>query len=131
MLEGKGPIRTVDASAYRAAVVNSALTMVGSIEAFLSATKKVGLWKATQAGRVLLMTRSHSVMSSGVSLLFNDIMSVSGPMTHLIPYGNSVGMVIRSLWSRGAHPLGGLRLPEGQEEGPCARGWVRRDRRKN
>lgn len=87
----------MDGSAYRAAVVNSALTMVGSIEAFLSATKKVGLWKATQAGRVLLMTRSHSVMSSGVSLLFNDIMSVSGPMTQLIPYGNSVGMVIRSL----------------------------------
>lgn len=53
---------------YRAAVVRSALTMAGSSMVFLSCCKNDGLWKATQAGSVLLMTISHSSMSSGVSL---------------------------------------------------------------
>lgn len=40
----------------------------GSREAFLSCWMNEGLWKATQAGYVLEMTRSHSWISSGVSL---------------------------------------------------------------
>ena len=42
--------------------------MLESRVPFLSFCKKEGLWKATQAGRVLLMTRSASLMSSGVNL---------------------------------------------------------------
>ena len=45
--------------------------MAGSSIVFLSCCKNDGLWKATQAGSVLLMTISHSSMSSGVSLLWN------------------------------------------------------------
>ena len=42
--------------------------MVGSIEVFFNCWRNEGLWNATQAGRVLEMTRSHSAMVSGVSL---------------------------------------------------------------
>ena len=42
--------------------------MLESRVPFLSFCKKDGLWKATQAGKVLLMTRSASLMSSGVNL---------------------------------------------------------------
>jgi hypothetical protein len=34
----------------------------------LSCCRKEGLWKATHAGSVLEMTRSHSCINSGVSL---------------------------------------------------------------
>lgn len=53
---------------HRAAVVSNALTMVGSMEAFLSCWRKDGLWKATHAGNVFEMTRSPSCINSGVSL---------------------------------------------------------------
>ena len=53
---------------YRAAVVSRALTMLHSSVVLLSCCRKDGLWNATQAGSVLEMTRSHSAMSSGVSL---------------------------------------------------------------
>lgn len=42
----------------------------GSSDAFFSCWMNDGLWKATHAGYVLEMTRSHSWMSSGVSLGF-------------------------------------------------------------
>jgi len=49
-------------------VVSRALTMVGSMLVFFSCCRNDGLWKATHAGSVLEMTRSHSSISSGVSL---------------------------------------------------------------
>jgi len=42
--------------------------MLHSSVAPLSCWRNEGLWKATHAGSVLEMTRSHSAMSSGVSL---------------------------------------------------------------
>lgn len=53
---------------YRAAHAKSPYTRVDSRVPLLSCCTKLGLWKATQAGYVLEMTRSHSAMSSGVSL---------------------------------------------------------------
>lgn len=60
---------TRPASTHRAAVVSKALTMVGSKVALRSCCRNDGLWKAIHAGRVFEMTRSHSCISSGVSLI--------------------------------------------------------------
>lgn len=49
-------------------MVNKAFTIVGSSAAFFSCWRKDGLWKATQAGKVLVITRSHSCIKSGESL---------------------------------------------------------------
>lgn len=53
---------------YLAAVHNRALTMTLSTALPLSCWIKDGLWKATQAGMTLLMTRSHRSSISGPSL---------------------------------------------------------------
>lgn len=52
----------------RAAVVSRALTMVASMVLFFNCWTNDGLWKATTAGSVLEMTRSHSWINSGLSL---------------------------------------------------------------
>lgn len=64
--------------AYRAAHVRRPLMMLASRVPFLSFCKKEGLWKATQDGMVLLMTLSHSVTSSGLSLWGRTKIRVSG-----------------------------------------------------
>lgn len=57
------------AQTHRAAVVSKALTIVGSKVALRSCCRNDGLWKAMHAGKVFEMTRSHSCISSGVSLI--------------------------------------------------------------
>lgn len=78
---------------------------MGSSEALLSCCTNDGLWKATQAGNVLETTRSHSAMSSGVSLRQRGTRK-------------SVGVSARVRRSRDAEQGCGVRAKtEGEKEG--------------